>query len=141
LQDAYVSGVRQITQSELRVPTGYETVASLTGTLDEFAAVGVTFAVALDDDGKQFIEAGPIWEALIETATGEQALLVCPDVGVSDPPFVDLRAPLATTADARTFALAVAAALGLAADRCTWIIPADEWRDWRERYASLGGHS
>jgi hypothetical protein len=130
-------GSRQISRSELRVATGYETVATLTATVDEFAAAGVEFTVALDDEGKQFIEAGPIREALIGTTTGEQALLVCPDVHPSDPPFVDVRAPLSTTADARAFALAVTAALGLDADRCTWIIPADQWDDWRERFASL----
>jgi hypothetical protein len=74
-----MSGVRQISRSELREPSGYETVASLSGRLDEFASVGVEFTVALDEDGKQFIEAGPIREAWIETASGEQALLVCPD--------------------------------------------------------------
>lgn len=138
LHDEYVSGARQISQSELRVPNRYETVATLTGTLDEFASAGVEFTVALDDDGKQFIEAGPIREAWIETTTGEQALLVCPDVHPSDPPFVEVRAPVAATAEPSAFALAVTAALGLATDRCTWIIPAEQWDDWRDQYAALG---
>ena len=63
-----------ISDEEVREPKAYSTVATVRTTRPELHQRGIELRTPVDDG--TWDEAGPIQEAIVETATGEQPLLI-----------------------------------------------------------------
>jgi hypothetical protein len=119
-----------IDESALREPGSYQTVASVRVSRAELADRGIRLSAPADDGS--WDEAGPIEEALIELDTGEQPLVIWhlafeSERGTDARSGLELRAPISTP-DPGAFAAAFVREVGLAEDRCEWVIPLDDWR-------------
>jgi hypothetical protein len=122
--------VKVIDEADLREPRSYSSVAWIRVSGDELRDRGVELRTPASDG--TWDEAGPIQEAILETPSGDQPILIWHlglerrpnETGVH--PCAEIRAPVSTT-DAKAFVLRALDALDVPHARAEWIVVAEDW--------------